>query len=90
MAQGKEAKLAARKVARGSANPPAAAKVATSKVYLEGKKRVAQLYDRRKLRSGNVINGPSIVLEMDSTTVILPTHQGKVDNFGNILITPAK
>ena len=36
-----------------------------------------------------VIAGPAIVLEMDSTTVILPDHVGTVDEFGNILITPA-
>ncbi|MDJ0928262.1 MAG: hydantoinase/oxoprolinase family protein [Gammaproteobacteria bacterium] len=89
VAQGKEATLAARRVAKGSANPPAKAKIAKSKVFLDGKDRDAQLYDRRELQSGNVIHGPAIVLEMDSTTVILPDNQGSVDDFGNILITPA-
>jgi hypothetical protein len=28
------------------------------------------------------------VMEMDSTTVILPAHHGLVDDFGNILIYP--
>jgi hypothetical protein len=27
-------------------------------------------------------------MEMDSTTVILPKHHGKVDAYGNILIYP--
>jgi hypothetical protein len=27
-------------------------------------------------------------MEMDSTTVILSKHKGKVDKYGNILITP--
>ena len=39
-------------------------------------------------KQGNVIKGPAIVLEMDSTTVVLPGHSGRVDKFGNILITP--
>jgi len=47
------------------------------------------LYDRSKLKSGNVVKGPAIVLEMDSTTLILPGHVGTVDDWGNILITPA-
>jgi len=25
---------------------------------------------------------------MDSTTIVLPGHSGRVDKFGNILITP--
>jgi N-methylhydantoinase A len=36
-----------------------------------------------------VVKGPAIVLEMDSTTLILPNHVGRVDDWGNILITPA-
>lgn len=88
VAQGKEANLAATKVSKGSAQPPAASKIAKHEVYLDGKDRQAQLYDRRKLQAGNVIDGPAVVLEMDSTTVILPEHKGTVDGFGNILITP--
>jgi hypothetical protein len=30
------------------------------------------------------------VIEMDSTSVILPKHHGKVDRLGNILIYPDK
>jgi N-methylhydantoinase A len=88
VALGKETRFAARTVAKGSASPPAAAMIGKSKVYLEDKNREAVLYDRRKLKSGNVIAGPAVVLEMDSTTVILPDHRGTVDDFGNILINP--
>jgi N-methylhydantoinase A len=55
---------------------------------VDGKDRLGTLYDRAKLRAGNIIRGPAIVLEMDATTVILPGHVGKVDKLGNILITP--
>ena len=89
VAQGKETTLTARRVPDGTAKPTAKSRIATTKVYLDGKDRNAQLYDRRYLRAGNVINGPAVLLEMDSTTVILPDHQGKVDKFGNVLITPA-
>jgi N-methylhydantoinase A len=35
-----------------------------------------------------VLEGPAIVTEMDSTTLILPGHSGEVDTFGNILVRP--
>ena len=45
--------------------------------------------DRARLRAGDVIAGPAIVVEMDSTTLIETRHAGTVDRFGNILIYPA-
>ena len=57
---------------------------------MEGKKVTALVYDRAKLKAGNKVRGPAIVMEMDSTTVILPKHHGKVDKHGNILIYPDK
>ena len=73
---------------KGGESPSAAASAKLT-LYVEGKDQEATLYDRSKLRSGNVIKGPAIVLEMDSTTLILPGHVGTVDDWGNILITPA-
>jgi N-methylhydantoinase A len=46
------------------------------------------VYDRRRLRAGHIIRGPAIVIEMDSTTVVLPSHAAKVDSLGNLLINP--
>jgi len=46
------------------------------------------VYDRSLLKSGNRIAGPAIIVEMDSTTLILPGHTGDVDTHGNILIRP--
>ena len=48
----------------------------------------ATLYRRDKLKAGNKIAGPAVVLEMDSTSVILAGHTGNVDKLGNILIVP--
>jgi N-methylhydantoinase A len=56
---------------------------------MDGKDMEANLYRRDKLKAGNKIDGPAIVLEMDSTTVILSGHTGNVDKFGNILIAPS-
>ena len=74
-------------VPRGNYNPSGAF-ISKTKVFMEGKNRFASLYERSKLKQGNIIKGPAIVLEMDSTTVILPDHSGRIDKFGNILITP--
>ena len=45
---------------------------------------------RGKLHEGIVVPGPAIVSEMDSTTVILPDYEAKVDKIGNLLINPSK
>jgi N-methylhydantoinase A len=57
-------------------------------IWAHGRSLGAKLYDRAKLLAHNVIEGPAIVTEMDSTTLILPGHLGEVDGFGNILIRP--
>ena len=72
VAQGKSAEIDAKKVTgSGSRTPVAAAKIGTSKVFMDGKDMQANLYRRDQLKAGNKIDGPAIVLEMDSTTVIL-------------------
>ena len=61
-----------------------------SQFYYDGQSHDAPIYDRVKLREGIVVPGPAIVIEMDSTTVILPGHEAKVDSIGNLLINPSK
>lgn len=87
VAQGRGITLRRPVIARGSSDPGAAA-VGRQQTYMEGRRRTAVVYDRSRLRAGNRIAGPAIVMEMDSTTVILPGHHGRVDRFGNILIYP--
>jgi N-methylhydantoinase A len=58
------------------------------KIYFDGKFLSTPIYDRDKLRPGNRMTGPAIVIEMDSTTVILPNFTGEVDRYFNILIRP--
>jgi len=43
---------------------------------------------RAKLEPGAVFDGPAIVTEFDSTTVVLPGYRAAVDATFNILITP--
>jgi N-methylhydantoinase A len=64
------------------------ARVDETRFYHEGEWRDAVVYDRSVLHEGLVVPGPSIVLEMDSTTLILPGHEARVDAIGNLLINP--
>ena len=43
-------------------------------------------YDRYRLPARGVVEGPAIVEEMDSTTVIHPGFRAEVDRYGNLLI----
>jgi len=44
------------------------------------------VYLREKLHFGNQISGPAIIEQYDSTTVIYPGWEARVDKFGNLLI----
>ncbi len=55
----------------------------------KGQRIAAKIYDRAKLVPGNVVPGPAVVTEFDSTTVILPGYSAKVDKFFNLLINKA-
>jgi N-methylhydantoinase A len=57
-------------------------------IHFQGAKLATLIYDRGKLRPGNVVKGPAIITQTDSTTVILPEHYGQVDEYLNILIWP--
>ena len=85
--QGKGITVKRPAIARGDKSPKGAV-AGRQKTYMEGKNHTAVVYDRARLRAGNKISGPAIVIEMDSTTVILPGHHGLVEKFGNILIYP--
>jgi N-methylhydantoinase A len=67
---------------------PTAALVETHPVHLSGASVPANVYDRGKLRAGDVVTGPAIVIEMDSTTLVLPGHAATVHPSGSLLINP--
>ncbi|MDX2144057.1 MAG: hydantoinase/oxoprolinase family protein [Rhodospirillaceae bacterium] len=76
------------RVGKGGTDSSSAVINANHEFWDEGKKYKAKIYDRAKLKAGNVIQGPAIVTEFDSTTVILADCMGTVDHVGCILITP--
>jgi N-methylhydantoinase A len=54
----------------------------------QGKKVPTKIYDRSKMIPGATFDGPAIVTEFDSTTVVLPGYTAEMDEFYNILINP--
>jgi len=63
-------------------------KVHDSQYYYDGNWHDVVIYDRRGLHEGLTVPGPSIISEMDSTTVILPGYEAMVDRLGNLIINP--
>ena len=65
--------------------PPACS---SHRIYVDGGLVDAAVYDRARLRAGDVVTGPAIVTEMDSTTLVLPGHAATVHPSGSLLIRP--
>jgi len=68
----------------------AAAVIEQHRAYFDGSFSSVNVYDRTRLRAGNRIRGPAIVIQMDATTVVHPNHTAEVDEYLNILIRPDK
>jgi N-methylhydantoinase A len=85
--QGRGIRVRRNVIAKGTKSARSAV-IAEQATTMDGKRHTAPVYERSRLKAGNVIAGPAIVVEMDSTTVILPKHQGRVDPMGNVLIYP--
>lgn len=47
------------------------------------------IYDRSRLKNGNVIRGPAVVEQPDSTTLILENQMARVDDVNNLIIAIA-
>jgi N-methylhydantoinase A len=67
---------------------PAAAMIEQHRAYFDGSFASVNVYDRTRLRTGYRVRGPAIIVQMDATTVIHPSHTGEVDEYLNILIRP--
>ena len=86
--------LTAPQVARGNATPPAGALKLTADAWFRVngklKKVKTAFYERTELVAGNVIEGPAIITQFDSTTVVPPGFSCKVDAVGNLVVTYSK
>ncbi len=75
-----------RKMARGQRTPPAASRGATRKVFCAGRFRLTPTFWRPALLAGNRIEGPALIEEYASTTLLLPGDTLEVDAYGNLAI----
>lgn len=65
---------------------PGGARIGSRPVYFEGRWLDTAIYRREPLRSGNHIEGPAVIEETGSTTLIFPGDRAAVDGYGNIFI----
>ncbi|MBS3818131.1 hydantoinase/oxoprolinase family protein [bacterium] len=59
-------------------------------LYYKGKKYQAQVYDRIRLKPGNQIIGPALIVGYESTTFLPPFHSLRVDGYLNSIIQKVK
>jgi len=68
------------------AGVPATTPPTTRSLFLDGSHIGAAVYQRDDLRGGQVLEGPAIVEQEDTTTAVLPGWSATVDEIGNLLI----
>jgi N-methylhydantoinase A len=56
------------------------------KVYLDGEFVECRIYNREKLLCGNTLQGPAIIEEPHSTTIVAEGQTLSIDNWGNLVI----
>jgi len=64
-----------------------AARTGYQEVYFDERYRDTPVYDREALAPGNRIEGPAIVVEDDSTVVVQPGNEARVDRYEALEIT---
>ena len=57
-------------------------------VYFGGEWLPTKIYDRSQLLPGNRVDGPAVITEFDSTTVVLAGYAAEVDRYLNLVINP--
>ncbi len=75
--------------ANGAGEDASGAVLRKERVFFGGEWMETPIYERGALRPGNVVTGPAIVAQDDTTTVLEPGYAGAVDRFGNIRIEEA-
>ena len=67
--------------------PPPAAYTGHRSVHFREDALETSTWDRMELTAGNLIDGPALIEEHASTTVLHPGDTCEVDDFGNLLVT---
>eukprot|EP01062_Namystynia_karyoxenos_P036083 TRINITY_DN262_c0_g1_i6.p1 TRINITY_DN262_c0_g1~~TRINITY_DN262_c0_g1_i6.p1 ORF type:complete len:1359 (+),score=565.70 TRINITY_DN262_c0_g1_i6:95-4078(+) len=86
---GKAHDVRAKPLEVGGQTPPAESVLGKQDHYHGGKSHQATIYERAKLLAANRVEGPAIIVEMDSTTLVPAGCVAKIDRLGMIVINPA-
>jgi N-methylhydantoinase A len=78
------------KLAEGTEKPSLEAIKTNRKVNFDGEWIDTPVYDKQKLLAGNVLRGPCIIDQLDTTTVIPPSVIGRVNDLGYIIMEEKK
>ena len=81
--------LRLKEIGAGDASPNAAHTSTLDVTFnQDGKpeKLATHFYDRERLQAGNVITGPAIITQLDSTVVVNPGLSAEVDKYGTLII----
>lgn len=62
----------------------------TTKVVFYSKEYETKIFERNKLKPGQIVIGPTIIEELTSTTVVPPGYKTTVDEYYNLLIEKVK
>ena len=69
---------------------PGPARIDRRAMRFDGRNYGADVYAREKVGAGNVIAGPALVLDYESTAVVPPGFISHIDRFGNLILRPRK
>ena len=79
------------KIAHGTTRPPAAARAGERRAYFEGQGWLtAPVLRREALLARNAVNGPALIEEHATTTVLQPGYRMVVEPYGNLDIAIAR
>jgi N-methylhydantoinase A len=73
------------KVGEGEPDPSPAV-IGDKEVWFDTLPLKTSLYSRSLLKAGNIIDGPGVIFQYDTTTVLPPNWQAIVDERGNLII----
>jgi N-methylhydantoinase A/oxoprolinase/acetone carboxylase beta subunit len=82
---GPSKKIKLDKFSQGGSNPKKGF-LKKQELYFDGKKYTAVVYNRSTLAPGNMIYGPALAVDYESTTFLPPFYTLKVDSFLNLII----
>jgi len=69
-----------------SGHDASAGRIGGIPMTFEGVEHDAPIYDRERLLPGNTFDGPALVVEYSTTTVVPPDYSASLDSLGNLIL----